>query len=107
MTLKGQVEKGIQLMNDKTAAEDMVKKQKKQIHGDAVERLCDFIQEKQIQPWKQKEEIPPGGLQEGFLFLYGFSLFKTSTHRVGVLNYNPPALWVVAIVIRKNHLSAL
>lgn len=50
MTLKGQVEKGIQLMNDKTAAEDMVKKQKKQIHGDAVERLCDFIQEKQIQP---------------------------------------------------------
>ena len=48
MTLKGQVEKGIQLMNEKTAAEDMVKKQKKQIHGDAVERLCDFIQEKRL-----------------------------------------------------------
>lgn len=25
------------------------------------------------------------------LFLYGFSLFKMSTQRVGILNYNPPA----------------
>ena len=38
---------------------------------------------------------------------YGFSLFKTFAHRAGVLNYNPPALRVVIIVIRKNHLSAL
>ncbi len=50
--------------------------------------------------YKKKEPL-------GSFFLYGFSLFKTSTHRVGVLNYNPPALRVVAIVIRKNHLSAL
>ena len=48
-----------------------------------------------------------GRNSSGVLFIYGFSLFKTSTHRVGVLNYNPPALRVVAIVIRKNHLSAL
>ena len=41
------------------------------------------------------------------VFLYGFSLFKTFAHRAGVLNYNPPALRVVIIVIRKNHLSAL
>ncbi len=40
-------------------------------------------------------------------FVYGFSLFKTFAHRAGVLNYNPPALRVVIIVIRKNHLSAL
>ena len=40
-------------------------------------------------------------------FLYGFSLFKMSTQRVGILNYNPPASRVVAIVIRKNHLSIL
>ena len=39
--------------------------------------------------------------------VYGFSLFKTFAHRAGVLNYNPPALRVVIIVIRKNHLSAL
>ena len=39
--------------------------------------------------------------------MYGFSLFKMSTQRVGILNYNPPALRVVAIVIRKNHLSIL
>ena len=43
-----------------------------------------------------------------WIFLnYGFSLFKTFAHRAGVLNYNPPALRVVIIVIRKNHLSAL
>ena len=60
MTLSGQVEKGIQLMNDKTAAEDMVKKQKKQIHGDAVERLCDFIQ--------TKGRNPPGRLAGGISF---------------------------------------
>ena len=40
-------------------------------------------------------------------FSYGFSLFKMSTQRVGILNYNPPASRVVAIVIRKNHLSIL
>ena len=40
-------------------------------------------------------------------FQYGFSLFKMSTQRVGILNYNPPASRVVAIVIRKNHLSIL
>ena len=39
--------------------------------------------------------------------LYGFSLFKMSTQRVGILNYNPPASRVVTIVIRKNHLSVL
>ena len=44
---------------------------------------------------------------EGFLCIYGFSMFKTFAHRAGVLNYNPPALRVVIIVIRKNHLSAL
>lgn len=43
MTLKGQVEKGIELMDDQNAAREMVKKQKKQIHGDAVERLYQFI----------------------------------------------------------------
>lgn len=41
----------------------------------------------------------------GSLFLYGFSLFKMSTQRVGILNYNPPASRVVTIVIRKNHLQ--
>ena len=41
------------------------------------------------------------------LFMYGFSLFKMSTQRVGILNYNPPASRVVTIVIRKNHLSVL
>ena len=41
------------------------------------------------------------------VFLYGFSLFKMSTQRVGILNYNPPASRVVTIVIRKNHLSVL
>ena len=29
------------------------------------------------------------------LFPYGFSLFKMSTQRVGILNYNPPASRVV------------
>ena len=41
------------------------------------------------------------------LLMYGFSLFKMSTQRVGILNYNPPASRVVTIVIRKNHLSIL
>ncbi len=41
------------------------------------------------------------------VFSYGFSLFKMSTQRVGILNYNPPASRVVTIVIRKNHLSVL
>ena len=41
------------------------------------------------------------------VFEYGFSLFKMSTQRVGILNYNPPASRVVTIVIRKNHLSVL
>lgn len=43
MTLKGQVEKGVTLMNDREAAKGMVEKQKKQIHGQAVEELYDFI----------------------------------------------------------------
>ena len=30
-------------------------------------------------------------------YIYGFSLFKMSTHRVDTLNYNPPALRVVYI----------
>ena len=34
------------------------------------------------------------------------SLFYVA-HRAGVLNYNPPVLRVMIIVIRKNHLSAL
>lgn len=43
MTLKGQVEKGIQLMNDPEAVAQMVSAQKKQIHGNAVEKLYEFI----------------------------------------------------------------
>lgn len=43
LTLNGQVEKGIQLMNDPEAADEMVRAQKKQIHGEAVERLYKFI----------------------------------------------------------------
>lgn len=31
-------------------------------------------------------------------FWYGFSLFKMSTQRVGILNYNPPASRVGATV---------
>lgn len=46
MTLKGQVEKGIKLMNDPQAACEMTAAQKKQIHGDGVERLYEFIREK-------------------------------------------------------------
>ena len=34
-------------------------------------------------------------------FLYGFSLFKMSTQRVGILNYNPPASRNI-INLRKN-----
>lgn len=43
ITLNGQVEKGIQLMNDPEAVAQMVSAQKKQIHGDAVEKLYEFI----------------------------------------------------------------
>lgn len=43
ITLSGQVEKGIQLMNDPEAVAQMVSAQKKQIHGDAVEKLYEFI----------------------------------------------------------------
>ena len=32
---------------------------------------------------------------EALFFEYGFSLFKMSTQRVGILNYNPPASRVV------------
>lgn len=46
MTLKGQVEKGIELMNDREAAREMVQNQKRQIPGDAVEQLYEFICEK-------------------------------------------------------------
>ena len=35
---------------------------------------------------------------EAGLLLYGFSLFKMSTQRVGILNYNPPASRVGATV---------
>ena len=37
------MEKGVTLMNDREAAKGMVEKQKKQIHGQAVEELYDFI----------------------------------------------------------------
>ena len=53
-----------------------------------------------------KRKIPRNRKVSG-AFLYGFSLFKMSTQRVGILNYNPPASRVVTIVIRKNHLSVL
>lgn len=53
MTLKGQVEKGVSLMNDREAAWEMVEKQKKQIHGQAVEELYDFISS-EIKKKKQK-----------------------------------------------------
>lgn len=43
ITLNGQVEKGIQLMNDPEAVAQMVSAQKKQIHGNAVEKLYEFI----------------------------------------------------------------
>ena len=43
ITLKGQVNKGIRLMNDSEAQKKMIECQKKQIHGDAVERLYEFI----------------------------------------------------------------
>ena len=42
-TLKGQVSKGIRLMNDLEAQKKMIDRQARQIHGDAVEQLYDFI----------------------------------------------------------------
>lgn len=46
MTLRGQVEQGIALMREPELVEKMKKSQKKNIHGDAVVTLCDFIKEK-------------------------------------------------------------
>ena len=43
LTLKGQVHKGIRLMNDLEAQKKMKDHQAKQIHGDAVEQLYKFI----------------------------------------------------------------
>ena len=43
ITLKGQVNKGIRLMNDPAAQKKMKIHQAKQIHGDAVEKLYRFI----------------------------------------------------------------
>ena len=43
-------------------------------------------------------KVPEPGLYLArfrYLFMYGFSLFKMSTQRVGILNYNPPASRVV------------
>ena len=37
----------------------------------------------------------PVGMISCRFFMYGFSLFKMSTQRVGILNYNPPASRVV------------
>ena len=45
-TVRGQVEQGIELMNDPGAASEMVRCQKKQIHGDAAELICYFIHQK-------------------------------------------------------------
>ena len=43
LTLKGQVSKGIRLMNDLEAQKKMIERQAKQIHGDAAEQLYEFI----------------------------------------------------------------
>lgn len=43
ITLKGQVNKGIRLMNDPEAQKKMIECQKKQIHGEAVEKIYEFI----------------------------------------------------------------
>ena len=45
-TVRGQVEQGIELMNDPGAAAEMVRCQKKQIHGDAAELISYFIHQK-------------------------------------------------------------
>ena len=45
-TVRGQVEQGIELMNDPEAAAEMVRCQKKQIHGDAAALICHFIHRK-------------------------------------------------------------
>ena len=45
-TVRGQVEQGIELMNDPEAAAEMVRCQKKQIHGDAAELISYFIHQK-------------------------------------------------------------
>ena len=77
-----------------------------------MQRQLPMLQEKQA--WQESDILyrSSAAFHFGFTgmeggFLYGFSLFKTFAHRAGVLNYNPPALRVVIIVIRKNHLSAL
>lgn len=43
ITVKGQVSKGIRLMNDLNAQKKMVNRQAKEIHGDAAEQLYKFI----------------------------------------------------------------
>ena len=43
ITILGQVRRGIRLMNNPEAQKKMVERQAKQIHGDAVEKLYDFI----------------------------------------------------------------
>lgn len=45
ITLRGQVNKGIRLMNDPNAQRRMLERQAKQIHKDAVEQIYDFIAE--------------------------------------------------------------
>lgn len=46
ITTRGQVRKGVRLMNDPAAQKKMIERQAKQIHGDAVEQLYDFICQK-------------------------------------------------------------
>ncbi len=43
ITVKGQVQKGIRLMNDQEAQKRMIACQAKQIHGDAAETLYNFV----------------------------------------------------------------
>lgn len=46
VTVKGQVEQGILLMEDESAAQEMKRSQAENIHADAAEVICDFIAEK-------------------------------------------------------------
>ena len=43
ITIRGQVNKGIRLMNDLKAQKKMTNRQAKEIHGDAAEQLYKFI----------------------------------------------------------------
>ena len=56
-TAKGQARKGAALMKDPAAAEKMVECQRKQIHGDAVVQLYEFLR-------KETEERADTGLAE-------------------------------------------